>query len=56
MTILDSSITPFSYNGSILTKNKNYLVVLISIQNNTILEKELNKDNFRLIVNNKITI
>ena len=54
MTILDSSITPFSYNGSILTKNKNYLVVLISIQNNTILEKKLNKDNFRLIVDNKI--
>ncbi len=54
MIVLDSTITPFSYNGEILVKDKNYLVVLINIQNNSSLKKELNKDNFRLLVNNKI--
>ncbi len=54
MRVLSSVITPYAYNGDKLVDNKTYLVVLISIQNNTILEKSLNKDNFRLLVDKKV--
>lgn len=52
MRILNSVITPYSYNGNELLENQTYLVVLISVQNNTTLSKSLNKDNFRLLVDN----
>ncbi|HOP65883.1 MAG TPA: hypothetical protein PLX66_02560 [Bacilli bacterium] len=54
MQVLDSIITPLDYDGSILTEGKTYLVVSLSIINNTILEKELDTTDFRLLVDDEI--
>lgn len=52
--VLDSNISPLDYNGNTLTKDKSYLIVLLSINNQTSLYKALNKDDFRLLVDDKI--
>jgi len=52
--VLDTTISPLDYNGNVLTKKKSYLIVLLSIENNTNLYKALNKDDFRLLVDDKI--
>ncbi len=52
--VLDTIISPLDYNGHVLTKGKSYLIVLLSMENKTNTSKVLNKDDYRLLIDDKI--
>lgn len=53
INLLDSILTPYSYNGDTIIKDKYFLTVLYNVENVGYNSQALNLDDFRLIVNNK---
>lgn len=51
-SLKDSIITNLNYQGDLISKNKYYLVVVLNIKNNSIEDKSLDYNNFRLELDN----
>ncbi len=50
MRVMDSIVTPLDYKGDIVTKDKEYLIVIFNVENNTPIERSFKTDNFRLMM------
>ncbi len=51
INVLDSIITPYSYGGKVITKDKYYLVVLYNVENTYGINQALHLNDFRLTIN-----
>lgn len=52
-TIKDSIATNMNYNGDIITKDKYYIVILLNINNDNNTDKQIDFNNFRLILDKR---